>query len=157
MEWSEAIKLTGEGSPYNRHVVEKTLSTAQAIVVLLTGDDMARIGTRYLAKDEPEEQLTLQVRPNVMFEAGMAFGVDPKRTILVELGKTRDISDMAGMNAVRIDNTVAKRQLLASRLKTAGCDTHYEDQIDWHSAGDFEKANLPPDEPKNMYFPLIPV
>jgi predicted nucleotide-binding protein len=147
MEWSEAVKLTGEGSPYNGQIVEGALSIAQAIVVLITGDDLARIGTRFIPTGKPAEELKAQARPNVLFEAGMAFGVNSTRTILVELGATREISDLAGRNTIRIDNTPKKRQELAMRLKTAGCAAHFDDRTDWHDSGDFDKANLPADKP----------
>jgi hypothetical protein len=43
------------------------------------------------------------------------------RTILVEIGHTREISDLAGRNAVRLDGTPQKLNTLAGRLELAGC------------------------------------
>jgi hypothetical protein len=85
IEWEEAIDMTNETSPYIGHVVDIAFSKAQAAVILLTGDDMARLGRRYLtpSDQEYEKRLTPQARPNVIFEMGMAFGKYPGRTLIV--------------------------------------------------------------------------
>jgi len=145
IEWLEAIKLTGKGSPYIGEVLDVAFSHARAIVVLLTGDDLARLGTRFIDKGEKNEQLTQQARPNVIFEAGLAFGRHHDRTVLVQLGELRDISDLAGRHIIKMDNSIGRRQELASRLKSTGCEIQIEDRIDWHNAGDFDGAVVPPD------------
>jgi predicted nucleotide-binding protein len=124
MEWGEVLALTGKGTPYTGEVLDRAFAEAQAVIVLLTGDDFARLGKRFVeAHDPPDEtDLTPQARPNVLFEAGMAFGKYPERTVLVHLGKTRPFSDVIGRNVLFISNEVKKRQGLADRLRTAGCD-----------------------------------
>jgi len=66
--------------------------------VLFTPDDEARQRDEFhTPHDEAyETELTPQARPNVLFEAGMAMGRDERRTILVQLGKVRPFSDIAG-------------------------------------------------------------
>lgn len=93
-------------------------------LVLITGDDLARLDPRFLTDNDPdyEKKLTPQARPNVLFEAGMAFGRHPERTILVRLGHSREFSDVAGRNEIRMSNRAEARQELVDRLKTAGCD-----------------------------------
>jgi predicted nucleotide-binding protein len=149
MEWGEALALTGKGTPYTGEVLDHAFAEAQAVVVLITGDDMARLGTRYVeANDPPEEtEPTPQARPNVLFEAGMAFGKYPDRTVLVHLGRTRPFSDVVGRNVLYISNDLRKRQGLADRLRTAGCDVKTDHRTDWHTAGDFDTANEGPDTP----------
>lgn len=97
IEWSEAVSFTGEGSPFIGQVLDRAFSEAMAVVVLITGDDLARLDPRFLTDDDPdyEKKLTPQARPNVLFEAGMAFGRHPERTILVRLGNSRAFSDVA--------------------------------------------------------------
>jgi len=97
---------------------------------------------------DPECQAQMQPRPNVLFEAGMAFGRDPKRTILVELGAVKLFSDIHGRHVIRLDNTVESRQLLATRLQSAGCAVILSG-IDWHTAGD-----LTPPAPPGGGLPL---
>ncbi len=149
MEWGEALALTGKGTPYNGDVLDQAFAEAQAVVVLLTGDDMARLGTRYAEADDPPEETepTPQARPNVLFEAGMAFGKYPDRTVLVQIGTARAFSNVVGRNVLYASNDLRKRQGLADRLKTAGCDVKTDHRHDWHTSGDFDGANEGPDAP----------
>src|SRR5206468_2612596 len=104
LEWSEAVQLTGEASPYVGRVLDVAFKNAQAVVVLITPDDEARLKQEFQKEDDPpyEKQLTGQARPNVLFEAGMAMGRDANRTVLVEVGKLRPFSDVGGRHAVRL-------------------------------------------------------
>jgi len=145
IEWSEAIRLTEKATPYIGEVLDAAFSHAQAIVVLLMGDDLARLGNRFTAEDEKDETLTPQARPNVIFESGLAFGRNPDRTVLVQLGDTRVISDLAGRHIIRMDDSVKKRQEFASRLSSAGCSVQIEHRTDWHNVGEFNKAIVNPD------------
>jgi Predicted nucleotide-binding protein containing TIR-like domain len=143
IEWSEAISLTGEGTPYIGQVLDTAFAAAQAIVVLLTPDDIAYLRAEYSAGvDDPEAEPLAQARPNVLFEAGMAMGRDSKRTVLVELGKLRPFSDVAGRHAIRMDGTAGRRKDLAQRLQNAGCAVNLTGE-DWLTAGDF----TPPEPP----------
>jgi predicted nucleotide-binding protein len=138
LEWSEAIKRTDKPFPYIGEVLDMAFSTAQAVVVLLTPDDEARLRANFRGSDEPEHerQLTPQARPNVLFEAGMAMGHSPDRTVFVELGRLRPFSDIAGRHTVRFDSSTQKRQELAERLKMAGCPVDISGTY-WHTAGQF--------------------
>jgi hypothetical protein len=137
MEWSHAVALTGEGSPYIGHVLDVAFGHAAAIVVLMTPDEIAYLQPAYGQGDnDPEIQPAPQARPNVLFEAGMALGRDAKRTVLVEVGTVRPFSDVAGRHTVRLTNDFASRQDLAQRLRTAGCDVDLSGS-DWHTTGDF--------------------
>ena len=139
IEWSQAVRATGSGSPYIGDILGAAFSEAQAIVVLLTPDDEARLRQRLAQDGDPphETELFGQARPNVLFEAGMAMGRDPDRTILVEVGSLRPFSDIGGRHTVRFDGSSPKRHDLAKRLRTAGCAVKL-DGTDWHSAGDFD-------------------
>lgn len=143
IEWTEAVKGTGQLNPFIGDILDSGLEKAQAIVALFTGDDLARIGTSF-----GEEPLTPQARLNVIFEAGMAMGRFPKRTILVMLGNSRPFSDIAGRLTVEMDDTVAKRQTLVIRLKDAGCDVNVDNQLDWHTEGEFGGSIHAPDKAK---------
>lgn len=123
LEWDELVCSTGTVTPFTGEVLESAFSKAQAVVVLMTPDDEARLHAELHAEDEPDYELNLtcQPRPNVLFEAGMAFGAHPTRTILVEVGRLRPISDLAGRNVVRLGKTKAPLKALADRLVAAGC------------------------------------
>ena len=141
IEWTQAVDLTRKGSPTIPEILAAAFSKAQAVVVLFSGDDEARLREHLRRPSEPntETQLTPQSRPNVIFEAGMAFGYCPDRTILVEVGGLRPFSDVAGRHVVRLDNSSATRQALAQRLKTVGCTVDLSG-TDWHNAGTFSPS-----------------
>lgn len=144
LEWTEAIRLTGKGSPYIGEVLDAAFAHAQAIVVLLTPDDEVRLTPPLqMAGDGPlERDLAMQARPNVLFEAGTGFGRSPDRTILVEVGSTKPFSDVAGRHLVRLTNAQDRRRDLAQRLATAGCEVRLDGET-WLRAGDFELARQP--------------
>jgi len=149
IEWSQAVRLTGKGSPYVGEVLDVAFSHAQAVVVLMTPDEIAYLRTEYGSGDRDTETLPApQPRPNVLFEAGIATGRDSARTILVQLGAVRPFSDIAGRHVVRLDNSAPKRKELAQRLETAGCAVDLTGDA-WLEAGD-----LTPPEPPGGSLPL---
>jgi Predicted nucleotide-binding protein containing TIR-like domain len=103
LEWSELIAATGHGTPYVGDVLDTAFRSAQAVLVLLTPDDEVRLHPQLWSPREPsyEREFTLQSRPNVLFEAGMAMGRAPSRTVLIELGEVRPFSDVAGRHMLR--------------------------------------------------------
>jgi predicted nucleotide-binding protein len=145
IEWSKAKRATKKPSPYVKEILDAAFKMAQAAVVLLTPDDYA-----YLRPDlqQPgdgphETNPTLQARPNVLFEAGMAVAWEPDRTIIVEVGNLRPFTDIAGIHVIRLNNSADRRLDLADALETAGCQVNKTDR-DWLTAGNFEIAEPPP-------------
>jgi len=146
IEWGEAVKATQKASSYIGEILSTAFSIAQAIIVLFTGDELVKLRDEYIQDDDPsyEKILTPQARTNVIFEAGLAFGTHPNRTILVMLAKekTKPFSDIYGRHFVRLDNAPKARYELISRLRTAKCQVDVEFKQDWISAGDFDGAVL---------------
>lgn len=138
VEWERAVALIGKGAPFVGEILEEAFRISKAVVVLLTGDDEGRLKSEYCTADEAEYEkvLTPQPRQNVLFEAGMAFGLQPSRTIFVEIGTLRPFSDVSGRYSIRLDNSAAKRNELAQRLKSIGCAVKLEGS-DWLFAGNF--------------------
>jgi predicted nucleotide-binding protein len=138
IEWSEALKLTGKTSPYIGEVLDSAFENAQAVIVLLSPDDEVRLLPElwHDGEEVTEKEYHYQARPNVLFEAGMAFGRKPDRTLLIEVGKVKAFSDVAGRHAVRLSNDADKRIDIAERLRTAGCMVSTEGK-DWLQVGDF--------------------
>lgn len=141
LEWSEAVKATGKGSPYVGEILDTSFSIAQAIIVLFTPDDEAKLLDEFINENDEtyERELTPQARPNVIFEAGMAMGRNPDRTVLVELGKLRPFSDIYGRHVIRLNNSSQRKQEFAHRLETAGCRVNLAG-TDWHTEGNFDSA-----------------
>ncbi len=116
MEWSEVLQYPESSSPYIGEILDTAFSRGQAVVVLVTPDEDVRLKEKYREHGDPLEYEG-QSRPNVLFEAGMAIGTAPSRTILVQLGVTRPFSEIAGRFIIRLDDTVSQRQLLAHQLR----------------------------------------
>lgn len=120
-EWSTVVELTGEGCPTNYQSIDKAMDNVQAFIALFTPDDEVKLRDELLDKGEKEEIDTHQPRPNVLFETGLAFGKDRKKTIIVEVGKIRRITDLDGFNTIRLDGSLRKRKELIKRLQTLNC------------------------------------
>ena len=138
LEWAELVGSVNVGAPYIGEVLDTAFEQAQAVVVLFTPDDAARLRADLIPPDDPDDEATEkgQPRPNGFLEAGMAVGRFPTRTVFAEVGTMRPASDLAGRHAVRLDNGPECRTDLAQRLESAGCLVN-SDGTDWLSAGDF--------------------
>jgi predicted nucleotide-binding protein len=138
IEWNSAVAMSKGASPYVGQILEAAFANARAIVVLLTPDDLVQLRPDLVTPaDRPYERtLTGQARPNVLFEAGMAFVTHPARTLLVQIGNVKEFSDVGGRHVVHMTNDFTKRQELATKLTNAGCDVDTSGS-DWVIAGDF--------------------
>lgn len=138
IEWATAVGMSNKAAPYIGEILNEAFSRARAILVLMTPDDLTQLRPDLLSQnDKPYEHvLTGQARPNVLFEAGMAFATHPDRTVIVQLGNVREFSDVAGRHVVHMSNDYSKRQELATKLKNAGCDVDITG-TDWVESGDF--------------------
>jgi predicted nucleotide-binding protein with TIR-like domain len=132
LEWDALVRLTGAAAPFNGDVVAGAFSAAQAVVVLLTPDDVGFLHPELRGKQEREDDRnpTGQPRLNVLLEAGMALQSHPRRTLLVEIGHTRQASDLAGRNAIRLDGSAEMLHSFANRLQDAGCSVRLSGS-DW--------------------------
>ena len=149
IEWEHAVKATGSGSPHTLDIVIKAFEIAKAVVVLMTGDDLAKLRPEFVSTYDPdyEGELTPQPRANVLFEAGMALALHRDRTVPVAIGKVRPFSNIDGINLVRLDNTPETRNVLAGRLENAGCPVN-RDGKDWLTIGNFEPPCAAPVSPQ---------
>lgn len=142
IEWSALLAGASGGVPYIGELLDQAFSSAQAVVVLSSPDEHVEVRAALGAG----VQSGLQARPNVIFEAGMALGRAPERTVIVEVGPLRPFSDIAGRHVVRLDDehpteALARRQDLARRLRAIGCPVDI-DGTDWHTVGRFVATGL---------------
>lgn len=123
LEWNDLVHLTRKAAPFNGDVVTAAFDAAQAVVVVLTPDDVGFLHPKLCGKEERDDDRnpTGQPRLNVLLEAGMALQSHPDRTLLVEIGRTREASDLAGRNTIRLDGSPEKLHSFATRLEDAGC------------------------------------
>jgi predicted nucleotide-binding protein len=140
MEWSKAVLLPKRGgaNPHVDDILDAAMARVQAVVVIFSPDDLAMLKDSLLSTGEKrtEGKLQGQPRPNVIFEAGLALGRHPEKTLLVQIGGVRGFSDIAGRHLVRLTNDVAKRKDVANRLSKIGCKVDIGGD-DWMTAGDF--------------------
>jgi len=125
IEWDEAKFMTGKPMPYIGEILDTALSKARAVIVMMTPDDEAKLRNHFIKEDDKEHEkvLTPQPRLNVIYEAGMAMGKYPDRTVIVEFGNNlRLYSDISGIHNIRMDNSPERRQNLIDALKNAGAD-----------------------------------
>jgi predicted nucleotide-binding protein len=130
------------GSPFVGEVVRRGLELAHGIVALFTPDEFAALDPALRADGERAEDIQRrQSRPNVLFEAGMAFGMSRERTVLVTLGREVSLfSDAAGIHTIRLDNHVESRKKLRQRLIGMKCAVveRADGWTDSTRSGDFE-------------------
>lgn len=154
LEFDEVSASLG-GSAFVGDVVREGLKRAQGIIALFTPDEFSTLrpdhrGTR----DKAEDVQRWQARPNVIFEAGMAYGMGPKRTVLVTIGGEVSLfSDVGGVHVVRLTNT-SGRSTLRQKLIGMGCavSERADAWTDPARSGDFEAciaglAEVSPSDP----------
>ncbi|HZO71033.1 MAG TPA: TIR domain-containing protein [Ktedonobacteraceae bacterium] len=116
ISWGAAARLTGTGAPYIGEALDTAFHEAQVVIVLLTGDDEVKLESENLDND-----ILYQPRPNVLFEAGMAFTRFPSRTILVEFENVRPCSVLEGRYRIRLSNDLSVRKSLIRTLENLEC------------------------------------
>ncbi|WKA30040.1 TIR domain-containing protein [Bradyrhizobium roseum] len=143
-EWDHVLREARGNNPFIGNALDEVMEKAQAVVVMFTPDDLVTLKEQFRGADErnTEGQAQGQARPNVLFEAGLAMGRHAEKTVLVQIGKVKAFSDVAGRHIVKLSETTESRNDLANRLEKIGCKV---DKVgrDWMKAGYFV-----PTEPK---------
>lgn len=139
VEWSEAVAKTKGANPDLDKIIGGQMKSVQGIVVLISPDEQAKLKAKFCDPAAPSERvLQNQARPNVLFEAGWAFGAYPDKTLLVRVGNTRPISDLGGKHIMRLTNSPASRKELAQRLKKMKFKVN-TDGTSWLTEGNFDR------------------
>lgn len=148
----DEVKRRMGGTPFIGDVIRKGVEEAAAVVVIFTPDERATLRPGFERDgDPPLDKERWQARPNVIFEAGLAMGIDEHKTILVTLGSDVSLfSDASGRHILRMNNTFERRDELRELLETAGCDV--QSQPDWTRSGDFQGC-VSPSVPLSPSFP----
>lgn len=142
LEFDEVSADLG-GSVFVGDVVRAGLERAQGIIALFTPDEFSTLRSDHRGTgDKAEDVERWQARPNVIFEAGMAYGMDPRRTVLVTIGGEVSLfSDVGGVHVVRLTNT-SGRSMLRRKLIGMGCavNERADAWTDPARSGDFESC-----------------
>lgn len=141
IEWGQAMKATGKAQPSIPETVDAAFREGAAVVVLLSPDDEVVLSPRLRRMKESKQETTPmgQARPNVFFEAGLAFGIYPEATVLVSVGEVKPFSDVSGLHITPLDGgTVQRRMEFVEKLQRAGARVDIEGKNDWMTVGAFE-------------------
>ncbi|MDG2532921.1 L-histidine N(alpha)-methyltransferase [Sphingomonas sp. HITSZ_GF] len=117
--WDDARASTESATESTLSIVQAGIDKCHCVIVLWTGDDLARI-----RPELGDEDFGYQPRGNVLFETGYAIARKGlKGTILVRVKgeELRGISDLHGYNYVEIDDSPESRNRLVDALRDAGC------------------------------------
>ncbi|MEZ4788915.1 MAG: nucleotide-binding protein [Flavobacteriales bacterium] len=130
------------GNPFVADVVSEGIQQAELVLVLFTPDELAALYdpvSGNLARNERSGS-RWQARPNVIFEAGIAFAMKRERTALLTLGADVELfSDVSGMHFVNLANPGAKQHLRHRMEKML--DRELKVKPNWNSgqvSGDFK-------------------
>ncbi len=129
--------MKGDGNPYIGQVLDTAFAQVDALVMLFSPDDEVKLKDQFLKRGEhsTEGRNRGQARPNVIFEAGMAKGRYPDKTIMVQVGRMKSFTDISGRHMLHLDNSFDRRNDLAQRLsKLCKVDTS---GTYWTTVGDF--------------------
>lgn len=135
LEWEEVVRRTGTGTPTTLEVIEKGMNSTDATIILFTGDDLVRLKDEFCENDD-EKIESPQARPNVLIEAGMSIALNKEKTVIVCVGKNRRISDLDGINFIKLTNSSENRNAFADRLETIGLNVSKSGGR-WLKKGDF--------------------
>jgi predicted nucleotide-binding protein len=137
--WEDAVAAGGEASRYPAEILDTGFGMCHAVVVFMTPDDLSALHPAL--RLSPTEDVTPhgQPRPNVIFEAGMAWQRSRRRTLIVTYGDLDTFSDLKGVDRVRFDGSAKSRYEVVDRLKAMGVPAS-ERGGGWLSAGQFPPA-----------------
>ena len=138
--WSDAVEAAKPEST-TAAVVDAGTSATDATIVMFTGDDEVRLRRefRHGGASSGDATFRVQARPNVLFEAGMAYMKAPHNTLFVVCGQQKIHDEVAGGNRIDIHDDPNWRQVLATRLRDSGVNVG-DDSKAWRTAGDFSSA-----------------
>lgn len=143
LEWDEAIKKAkGGANPIVGDVIYDAMKQVQGVMVLLSPDETAKLKGKFVGPRDKKQRLHVlegQPRPNVIFEAGLALGAYSQKTILVQVGDIREISDIAGKHMLHLTNDPSRRKALAHRLRDKLKFKVNLDGDTWLEVGNFDR------------------
>ena len=137
--WEDAVRGVEGGTPHTLDIVRAGIDIADAVVVLMTPDDLGYVKEEFhnSGNDDPREAKPYgQARQNVIFEAGWAMALNQGGVVLVRVGNVRGLSDVDGLNYVNLTGDLSSRRTLINRLRNSGLEL--DDSADaWRTAGSF--------------------
>jgi predicted nucleotide-binding protein len=140
--WFRDVRKTMGGTATIAGVVEQGMKLAHGILALFTPDEFSSLRSELRKPSDSGDHVERwQARPNVLFEAGMAFGKDRDRVAFVLFGDVTLFTDASGIHVYRPNNDhgpdsdrAQLRGLLAGGMHCT-VDLHSDE---WMRAGNFD-------------------
>lgn len=142
-DFDRAVGSIPHGSPHIGDVLKWAFENTSCVLVLITGDDDAKLKEELWLPDEKADEKKVQPQPrlNVVFEAGRAIALNETKTVLVQVGKSKAFSDIQGRYLHHFNGSPDERKKLKEVLQSAGCAV--QESGDWLYAGDFSALARP--------------
>jgi Predicted nucleotide-binding protein containing TIR-like domain len=137
VEWKQIEIHLEKSGPSIDEVLSVAFDKVQAVMVVLTGDDLVEPGREFVDERNPGrvKAARFQPVPDLLFKAGVAFGMKSTRTVLVALGKVRPLHSLLERHLIRLTDSYEDRKEVITKLQQAHClITGYE----WSVKGNFQ-------------------
>ena len=141
LKFGEIRSRMGGGNTNIADVVVQGMSETAHVIALFTPDEFSELRPELARGKKGEELHRWQGRPNVIFEAGIAYGRDPERVIFVKLGDVSLFTDANHVHYYKPTNDPKGHRKDLKRWLAHRCPVNDSDQ--WMEVGDFESCVLP--------------
>lgn len=140
----EDVRAELGGAPTILQVVEKGISEARGVIILITPDELAFLRPELQRnRDTAGDRQRWQARPNVLFEAGLAYAkAGHKRTLFLVAGVAELFSDVGGIVYMGLPQDPESKERLKTALASMGCTVRTDPKH--HQRGNFPVAGLGP-------------
>jgi hypothetical protein len=139
--WFRDVRKNMGGTVQIIRVVEQGMKEAHGVLALVTPDEFSVLRPPMRKPGEGGEAVERwQARPNVLFEAGMAYMRDPDRVAFVLFGEAKLFTDTAGMCVFwpTNDHGPDSHRTQLRDLLGGGMHCDINDGHDWMTSGDFD-------------------
>ncbi|MBD3353869.1 MAG: hypothetical protein GF364_20470 [Candidatus Lokiarchaeota archaeon] len=140
-EFIDAVNQLKDPNPMIYEMIASLFDRADCVIILMTPDEKVQLRDKFWNGFDSiiDKDIRFQPRPNVIFEAGLAFGINKKKTILVKWGDIYDFSDISGMHFLSLNNSRKSRSDLIKKLKASGLKIKIINE-EWLKIGEFGDA-----------------
>jgi predicted nucleotide-binding protein len=149
----DAVRARLAGAVTVDRVVQEGMHRTDFVIALFDPEDYSSLAPRFRGAVPTPDDVRWQPRPNVIFEAGIAFGQNPSRILIVRTCALPPFSDLSGVHFIGLTNDRSGRETLKNTilatLTKVGCSVPAHGN-GWETAGDFD-CGCPPWTPLDPF------
>lgn len=139
--WFEEVRAQMGGMTHPLQTVRRGMDQAKGVLALFTPDEFSSLHPILTGGATGETVERWQARPNVLFEAGLACGLNPDQVAFVLFGDVKLFTDVTGIHVFRptkdVSATSHRTQLKDLLGQGMGCAVDPTSH-DWMHSGNFE-------------------